>query len=214
MWSAKTDWTLRMCKLIWVFAARISLIVVFFSCAVRLIYKLVLWLTIWSPSFWIGLFHLWTRKCFFRKNTNALPPPPRPTPPPPPNPARVVILVRNTPSRPVLHLYQASSKYSVGYSCYKTETRNQIQTQEGKITPKEKQSCHSCMWHIVWSCSLLLISIIKIFQRVFDIYSGHKSSCNSCKEHFVWSYSTVLPGTIKIFWRVFQLQSRREIYFK
>ena len=61
-------------------------------------------------------------------------------PPPPPNPARFVILVRNMSSRPVLHLYQASSKYSLGYLCYRAETRNQIQTQEGEITPKVKKA--------------------------------------------------------------------------
>ena len=38
---------------------------------------------------------------------------------------------------------------------------------------KKSQSCHSCMWHVVWSCSSLLPSIIKIFQRVFDLHSGH-----------------------------------------
>ena len=70
----------------------------------------------------------------------------------PPNPARVVILVRNMSSRPVLHLYQASSKYSVGYSCYRAETRNPIQTQEGKITPKVKKA--------------------KVVILVFDMLSG------------------------------------------
>ena len=35
------------------------------------------------------------------------------------------------------------------------------------------KSCHSCMWHVVWSCSSLLPSIIKIFQRVFDLHRGH-----------------------------------------
>ena len=58
----------------------------------------------------------------------------------PPNPTRVVILISNTSSRHVLHLYQASSKYSVGYSCFRAETRNQIQTQEGDITPKVKKA--------------------------------------------------------------------------
>ena len=57
-----------------------------------------------------------------------------------PNPARVVILVCNMSSRPVLHLYQASLKYSVGYLCYRAETRNQIQTQKGEITPKVKKA--------------------------------------------------------------------------
>ena len=75
-----------------------------------------------------------TRKGFLEKKTTNVP-----HPPPPPNPTRVVILVRNMPSRPVLHLYQASSKYSIGYSFYRAETRNQIQTQEGEITPKVKK---------------------------------------------------------------------------
>ena len=85
------------------------------------------------------------RKGFLEKKKQMSPPPPLP------NPARVVILVRNSSSCPVLHLYQASSKYSVGYSCYRAETRNQIQTQKGEITPKVKKSrsCHSCMCHVV-----------------------------------------------------------------
>ena len=56
-----------------------------------------------------------------------------------PNPVRVVIFVRNTSSRPALHLFQASSKYSVGYSFYRAETRNQIQTQEMEITKKKAE---------------------------------------------------------------------------
>ena len=36
------------------------------------------------------------------------------------------------------------------------------------------QSCHSCTWHVVWSCSTFLPSIIKIFQSVFDLQSGHE----------------------------------------
>ena len=30
------------------------------------------------------------------------------------------------------------------------------------------------MWHVVWSCSTFLPSIIKIFQRVFDLQSRHE----------------------------------------
>ena len=37
--------------------------------------------------------------------------------------ARVVILVHNTSSRPVLHFYQVSSKYAVGYSCYRADKK-------------------------------------------------------------------------------------------
>ena len=39
---------------------------------------------------------------------------------------------------------------------------------------KQSKSCHSCMSHVVWSCSTLLSSIIKIFQRVFDLHRGHE----------------------------------------
>ena len=31
-----------------------------------------------------------------------------------------------------------------------------------------------CMRHVVWSSSTFLPSIIKIFQRVFDLRSGHE----------------------------------------
>ena len=41
--------------------------------------------------------------------------------------------------------------------------------------PKVRQiGCHSCMRHVVWSCSTFQPSIIKIFQRVFDLQSGHE----------------------------------------
>ena len=40
--------------------------------------------------------------------------------------------------------------------------------------PKERHSCHSCMQHVIWSCSTFLPSIIKIFQRVFELQSGHE----------------------------------------
>ena len=91
------------------------------------------------------------------------------TQPPTPNPARVVILICNASSRPVLHLYHQNIKYSEGCSCNKAETKNQIQTQEGEITPKVKNKTKLSFLYIVWSCSSLLPSTIKIFQRVFDL---------------------------------------------
>ena len=39
---------------------------------------------------------------------------------------------------------------------------------------KSKKSSHSCMRHVVWSCSTFLPSIIKIYQKVFDLQSGHE----------------------------------------
>ena len=54
------------------------------------------------------------------------------------------------------------------------QTRNLFQTKQREVTPKVRnQICHSCMKHIVWSCSTFLPSIIKIFQRVFDLQRGH-----------------------------------------
>ena len=44
--------------------------------------------------------------------------------------ARVVILVPDTSSHPVLHIYQVSSKYSKGYSVIE-RTQNQIKTRRG-----------------------------------------------------------------------------------
>ena len=76
--------------------------------------------------------------------------------------------------------------------------------------------------HMSWST--FLPSIIKIFQRVFDLQSGHEinglllsniikgDNAKSQKDRIICS--TFLPSTIKIFQRVFQLQSRQEIYFK
>ena len=101
------------------------------------------------------------------------------------------------------------------------------------ILSPENQSCHSCTWQVVWSCSTFLPSIIKIFKRVFNLQSRHemnglslsnitkrentkskRQSCHSCTRHVVWSCSTLLPSTIEIFQRVFELQSEHEIFFK
>ena len=39
---------------------------------------------------------------------------------------------------------------------------------------KKRQSCHSCTRHVVSFCSTTFPSIIKIFQRVFGLQSGHE----------------------------------------
>ena len=81
----------------------------------------------------------------------------------------LVILVGNKLSCYVLHFYQV---YCEGYSSYKADTKSNSNTRE--ITPKESQSCHSCMQHVIWSCSTFLPFIIKIFGRVFVLQSRHK----------------------------------------
>ena len=86
-----------------------------------------------------------------------------------------VILERNTSSR---HLYQASSKYSVGYSCYRAETRSQIQTQEGEITPKVKKPKLSFLYV---TCRLVLFFITtKYYQNIPKSVQLTKQTLNQC----------------------------------
>ena len=81
-------------------------------------------------------------------------------------------LVCNTSSRPALHLYQASSKYSEGYSRYRAETRNQIQTQEGEITPKVKKPKLSFLYVTSSGAVLNYYQVSSKYSRVFDLRSG------------------------------------------
>ena len=69
---------------------------------------------------------------------------------------RVSILVRYPSSYPFLHFRQVSPKYSKGYSSYKVDKKFNTNA------------------HTVLSCSTFLPSIIKIFQRVFKLYSRQK----------------------------------------
>ena len=136
----------------------------------------------------------------------------------PPNPGRVVILVGDTSSCPILHFYQVSSKYCEGYSSCRADaksnsntrreisekvrkpelsflyptrhlalfyistkyhqnipkgirvterTQKQIQTRRG-VTTKVRKPKLSFLY--MKHC---LSSIIKIFQRVSDLQSGH-----------------------------------------
>ena len=49
---------------------------------------------------------------------------------------RVVILVRDTSSRPVLHFYQIPSKQTKGYLIYRVNTKSISKTKQREITPK------------------------------------------------------------------------------
>ena len=87
------------------------------------------------------------------------------------------------------------------------------------------------MWHVGWSCSIFLPSIIKIFQRVFDVQSGHEinglslsnitkgGNVKSKKGRVVilvcdmWSHPVLhFYRTIQIFRRVFELQSGHSLF--
>ena len=63
------------------------------------------------------------------------------------------------------------SKYSEGYSSYRADTKPILNKKYGDITKRKPESCHSCTLHVVSSCSTLLSSIIKIFQRIFKLQS-------------------------------------------
>ena len=53
---------------------------------------------------------------------------------------RVVILVRNTSSGPVLHFYQVSSKYSKGCSSYRADKKFYADANTNGICPKNNMS--------------------------------------------------------------------------
>ena len=52
--------------------------------------------------------------------------------------ASVVILVRNTMSRPVLHFYQVKLKWSKGYWSYRTDTESNSNTGRGDNSKSKK----------------------------------------------------------------------------
>ena len=90
---------------------------------------------------------------------------------------RVVILVCDTSSSPVLHFCQVLSKYSKGYSVTE-QTRNLFQTKQREITPKlrKPESCHSCTRQVVWSCFIFLPSIIKNIPKASLTYRADTKS--------------------------------------
>ena len=60
------------------------------------------------------------------------------------------------------------------------QTRNLFQTKQWETTPKVRKPELSILsQHVVLSCSTSLPSIIKIFQRVFKLQSGHKINAES-----------------------------------
>ena len=86
---------------------------------------------------------------------------------------RVVILVYNMLSQPVLHFYQIPSRYSKGYSSYRADINSTSKTKQRERTPKVRKPLLSFL-HATRSCSTFLPSTIKIFRRVFTLQSEHK----------------------------------------
>ena len=90
--------------------------------------------------------------------------------------ARVVTLVCDVSSSPVLHFYQVSSKCSEGCSTYRAQSIIIIKYKKREIMSKVRtaESCHSCKLHVISSCSTFLPSTIIIFQGAFELQSGHE----------------------------------------
>ena len=86
---------------------------------------------------------------------------------------RVVILVCNLSSSPILHFYQVSSKYSKRYSCYRADTKSNLNTRRGDNS-KRKVAKVAILVRDTWFHPVLhFSSIIKKFQRVLDLQSEH-----------------------------------------
>ena len=68
---------------------------------------------------------------------------------------RVVILLQDKSSHPVLHFCEITSKYSEGYSSYRADTKSISKTKQMEITPKERKpelSFLSVMCHLILFC--------------------------------------------------------------
>ena len=90
--------------------------------------------------------------------------------------ARVVILVRDTSTWPVLHNCELSWLYSKGYSSYRADTNMHLKASKERCLKKySSEGSHFCTRHIVMTCFTLLWSIIKIFQTVFKLQSVHEN---------------------------------------
>ena len=72
--------------------------------------------------------------------------------------ARVIILVRNRWSRPLLHFYQVSSKYSEGYSCYVVDMKSNSNTRRGDNSKSKKPK------DVILVCDTLSRPVLYFYQ--------------------------------------------------
>ena len=86
---------------------------------------------------------------------------------------RVVILVRDTSSGPVLHFCPVPSKYSKGYSSYRADTKSFSNKTKGDNSKNKKGRVVILVPGIVWSCSTFLPSIIKL-SKGYSSYRADK----------------------------------------
>ena len=89
-----------------------------------------------------------------------------------------------------------------------------------------RQSSHSCTGHVLWSCSTFLPSIIKIFQRVFDLQSRHEinglslsnitkgDNAKSKKGRVVILVHNTTSGSVLHFYQVPSKYSKRNLSYR
>ena len=77
---------------------------------------------------------------------------------------RVVILVRNMSSCPILQFYKVPSKYSEGFSSYRADEKSISNKTKGDNSKSKKARVVILVRDI----------LCKIFQRLFDLQSGHE----------------------------------------
>ena len=86
---------------------------------------------------------------------------------------RVVILVFNTSSRPVLHFYQVPSKYSKGYSSYRANMKSISNKTKGNNS-KSKKARVVIPVHDTLSCPVLHFSLSSKYSKWYSSYRADK----------------------------------------
>ena len=87
---------------------------------------------------------------------------------------RVVILVRNTLCCPVLQFYKVPSKYSEEYSSYNADEKSISNKTKGDNSKSKEARVLILVCDTSSGPVLYLYQVSKIFQRVFDLQSGHE----------------------------------------
>ena len=90
--------------------------------------------------------------------------------------ARVVILVRDTSSWPVLHICKVSWKYFKGYSSYRADTKSHPKPSRGNNSKSKKARvvilvCDTLPWPVLYIC--------KVSWKYFKGYSSYRADTKS-----------------------------------
>ena len=63
---------------------------------------------------------------------------------------------------------------------------------------EDKQGCHSCMSHFMLTYSIILLSIIKIFQMVAELCSGNENDLKLWIRGHNWKTNTIIISRVVI----------------